>query len=372
MKILIIRKETDVWYQRLKEFFNKEGYQIDLLDMWTYSLDKQTTNEKITIFKKGILDKIPVFVLIKRLIAALLLLGKLEKSYDVVHIFNIKRQNFWMIPKFRKLTKKLIVSVYGGTTYKLKTKRFFFSKIFKYIDYFTMANPYMMEEFLAVYGEIYRERTKVIPLPVAFLDVIDDVMSKESREESCQKLGIDKDKITILPTMTLYKNEHHIDNFTQILNAGLDKTKVFFLFQLTYGGTEDYKGYVINFIKDKFKDYRYRIFDSFLSYDDLARLRICTDICLKIIEYDQLSSGMLESFYTGAIVITGSWLPYKQLKDMGVDYFEIDNIEEIGSKLHYAIDQFDELKKKNIEHRKILNDEYNINSVINKWINLYN
>ena len=372
MKILMIRKETDVWYQRLKEFFNKEGYQIDLLDMWTYTLDKQTTNEKITIFKKGLLDKFPVFILFKRLLAALILLGKLEKSYDVIHIFNIKRQNFWMVPKLRKLTRKLIISVYGGTTYKLLTKRILFSRVFKYIDNFTLANPYMMEEFLAVYGEKYRERTKVIPLPVAFLDVIDEVMAKESREESRRKLGIDEDKITILPTMAVYKSEHHIDTFTKILESELDKSKVLFLFQLTYGDSGEYKKTVIEFIKDNFKDYKYIIFDNFLSYEDLARLRISTDICIKIIKYDQLSSGMLESLYTGAVLLTGSWLPYKQLKDIGINYYTVDKTTEIKNILPDVVKNIHEYKEKNKTHHQILYDEFNFNSTIKKWINLYN
>lgn len=371
MKILMIRKETDVWYQRLKEFFNKEGYQIDLLDMWTYTLDKQTTNEKITIFKKGLLDKFPVFILFKRLLAALILLGKLEKSYDVIHIFNIKRQNFWMVPKLRKLTRKLIISVYGGTTYKLLTKRILFSRVFKYIDNFTLANPYMMEEFLAVYGEKYRERTKVIPLPVAFLDVIDEVMAKESREESRQKLGIDEDKITIVPTIVASTSEPHIDNFKAILKAKLNPEKVFFVFQLTYGQSEEYKLEVIKFINENFKNFKYKIFDKFLSYEDLARLRISSDVLTYIQHYDQLSSGMLETFYTGGTVITGSWMPYQILKDLGIDFYEINNIEELPETLNNVIKNLDEIKNRNRKHHSILYKEYNINSVINKWINLY-
>ncbi|MCX7735857.1 MAG: hypothetical protein N2319_04000 [Candidatus Kapabacteria bacterium] len=372
MKILMVRKESDVWYQRLKEFFNKEGYQVDLLDMWTYSLNKQTTNENFTIFRKNFLDKFPVFLLLKRLLAALLLLNKLENYYDVIHIFNIKRQNFWMVPKFRKLTKKLIISVYGGSTYKLKTKRFLFKRVFNYIDFFAFANPYMMEEFLGVYGKKYRERSLTLPMPVAFLDVIDRIMEKETPEESREKLGIDKDKITIVPTIVASITEPHIENFKAILGANLNPDKVFFLFQLTYGQSEDYKQKVISYIKENFNNFSYKIFDKFLSYEDLARLRISSDILTYIQPYDQLSSGMLETLYTGGILITGSWMPYKILKDLNISFFEINHISELPETLNYVIKNFNSLKEQYKSHYSILYKEYNINSIISNWVKLYN
>lgn len=81
---------------------------------------------------------------------------------------------------------------------------------------------------------------------------------------------------------------------------------------------------------------------------------------------DQLSGAMLETLCANNIVITGTWLDYNILKDLGVVFYEVKKTSDL-SKLLNTLNFKIVLKNRDIIVKNYL--PYNI---LNKWRNIYN
>jgi hypothetical protein len=86
---------------------------------------------------------------------------------------------------------------------------------------------------------------------------------------------------------------------------------------------------------------------------------------------DQFSGSMQEHLYTRNVVITGSWLPYKTMKDFGVNFIEIDKVSELANSLAKVIANYNEYYSNTDNNPeailKLSSWQYNIQD----WLALY-
>ena len=71
-----------------------------------------------------------------------------------------------------------------------------------------------------------------------------------------------------------------------------------------------------------------------MTENDITHLRNATDIFVQLQKTDQLSGSMTEHLVAGNIVITGSWLPYKEFSEVGVRLITVDRVAEVGQELN--------------------------------------
>jgi uncharacterized protein with ACT and thioredoxin-like domain len=105
--------------------------------------------------------------------------------------------------------------------------------------------------------------------------------------------------------------------------------------------------------------------------EEVSQLRIASDIMIQLQTTDMLSASMLEHIYAKNIIITGSWLPYKDLREWGLVYHEVEEVMDIGQKLQNVLLNFDDFISEIKINRSILNQKYNKNEIISQWIDLY-
>ena len=106
--------------------------------------------------------------------------------------------------------------------------------------------------------------------------------------------------------------------------------------------------------------------------DDVARLRRVTDIYINIQKMDQLSGAMLESLYSGSVVITGDWLKYQVLCDEGVFLHKVDDIDAVAQLIADCVGDLQTQKLLCADNTRIIGEMYNRKDLIDRWIDVYN
>ena len=114
-----------------------------------------------------------------------------------------------------------------------------------------------------------------------------------------------------------------------------------------------------------------QILEDFLPVNSLHALRLAADIFIVIPSTDQLAASLLEHLAAGSVVITGSWLPYKSLMELGIYCVTIDSPGDLPNALNDVLDNLDEHKKKSRVNREIILTMMEWCSIKNNWYKAY-
>jgi glycosyltransferase involved in cell wall biosynthesis len=104
---------------------------------------------------------------------------------------------------------------------------------------------------------------------------------------------------------------------------------------------------------------------------EVAFLRLSSDIMIQVQNTDSFSSSMREHLYAGNVVITGDWLPYETLDKKGCFMLKVSDVDLVGEKLVYAINNLDSLKKRCQGNPEIIWELSSWENNIDSWCNLY-
>ena len=106
------------------------------------------------------------------------------------------------------------------------------------------------------------------------------------------------------------------------------KKEIFLLLQMTYNGTDRYIRQVADAAKKT--GCEYRVIRHYLTDEEVADLRIMTDIYINAQTTDAFSGSVCENLFAGTILINAEWLRYQEFKDYDFQYLEFQDMDEIG------------------------------------------
>lgn len=253
-----------------------------------------------------------------------------------------------LLPLLKKNNTKVIISIWGSDLYRIsektKEKR---QKVYPQIDLIHVESPGVKKDFLNTYRV---DEIKVIScnFGVYLFDNInrlrndkDSIIEKMLPKEA-------KDKIIVTCGYNARRGQQHAIMIEQLKRLPEEyKRRLFVVFPLTY--TVSYDSF-LNEIDDELKDFDipYYCFREKLAVDDLAKLRILSDIVINIQISDALSSSLVEYFFAGNIMLLGDWLPYEFLKeDYNIHFIPIKT-SNISEKVRYVVDNYmDEIEEAN-------------------------
>ncbi len=184
------------------------------------------------------------------------------------------------------------------------------------------------------------------------LAVIDRYL-KNGKNDSKSKLGIDSEKLTVCIGHNGFVSQQHIkiiNTLNELPNS--IKKNVTVILPMTYGAKKQY----IDEVKAAIGELDSVVFDTFLDQEELAILRVASDIYINAQVTDALSTSMLEHIYSGSLVLVGDWLDYPELHEMGIqiDYFssfsEINEFICSYSKYADNVDELDEKRDKILKY----------------------
>lgn len=382
MKVLIIGNRSHQfiynYVKALKRVYPHSHLDIDILSQDTSDISFSSDKFYDNIYALSVpsfLKKIRFLIVFYQHILFRKYIRKLD-YYDVVHIHYIENIIIRDISFFSKYIRgKLIVSIWGSDFLRASEERKKnMTVLFNRADYITIASDEVIEEFKACYqkssflSKIALCRFGLEPLE----SLIPILRSGADARISKSKIGLCADKIVITIGYNASRLQHHIDIIENIERSSLLSPfhdKVEFLLPVTYPKDAEY----IDIIKKTILNskFHYNVIEQFLSDEDVAHLRVASDIFIQLQPTDMLSGSMLEHLSAQNIVITGSWLPYDCLDRWGVFYRKIDCLELLSNELHDVLNNFVSYKKLTYKNTEMIIDKFRWTNVIHNWLDLY-
>jgi glycosyltransferase involved in cell wall biosynthesis len=268
-------------------------------------------------------------------------MNKTKNTYwDVCHIMHLKKVNFWTIPFLRARADKIIVSVFARATYMSFINRNLFALVYRYVDLITFTSSAIADEFKDRHPKITTSKIETAIFTVPHYRELDYIVSKGDKNKIYDELGLDRDLIHVACSSTVSKNDQH-EAVIKAIKGIKNKDKVQLLFLLTYGGSQRRKDMLKELIKKELYGFNYVIYDSYMTSMDIAKYRAITDIYINMRAADQFAGAIIESLYAGAYLISGSWLNYGDLDDLGVEYYQINRFEELSDAVDKSIINLD-------------------------------
>jgi len=297
---------------------------------------------------------------------------ELKDDYDCIFIHFISSFLYVYFKIFKEKTNNLIGVVWGSDLLRLSEKnRRRIPKYYRYFDNIIFDTPQLSKTFIEQYP-IFE-----LKVSICYFGVMPIERLKYFKENSIKnvdskiKLGLNPEKINISIGHNGSSAQQHILVIKSIKNHPYyvqNKDIMQFVIPLTYGASDEY----IDEVRAEIEQFTssYRIFNSFLNDEDTAHLRNSTDILIHVQKTDAFSGSMKEIFYTGGIVINGSWLNYDFVKQLGVYFKTVDKVKQVPNVLKECILNLQKEKELVRVNTTIIYDLSSWNKVISKWLEI--
>jgi len=204
----------------------------------------------------------------------------------------------------------------------------------------------------------------------SIFDIIKKLDNPGIEDDYRKELGIPADKMTLTCGYNGSKGQQHLKILEAIMKLDPSLRKnIFLLLPMTYGTTAEYLREIIGQINKT--GLPYRIFTTLMNANEVAKLRISTDIVVNIQTTDAFSASLQEHIMAGNILIVGEWLPYDYLKENDIYHFKT-NLDDLPEKLSMCLATIDLHKQMAEKNKEKIYNFSSWNNTIKDWISIYN
>jgi glycosyltransferase involved in cell wall biosynthesis len=338
-------------------------------DSTRHCLSEDFENVFVNEYPKGFLSKIPKFRLLQNIYGLRKLARKLPE-YDIVHIHYYYYYYAFLTPIIRKKTKHLLLTFFGSDYYRVNNFMHFINKrSLLALDGIFAENETMLADIAKRYS-LKRRRitTGVLMFMMDNYVSFDDFLNNHTNCSAKKIWHFEKGVIVCgYSAGALMQHSKIIDGLKKVE----DKLKNFkTVFPMTYGWNAKNTRAMV---KEKLDSCQFdsRILEDFLPVNSLHALRLAADIFIVIPSTDQLAASLLEHLAAGSVVITGSWLPYRSLMELGVYCIMIDSANSLATVLAEVLDHLDEHKRRSAINKEIILKMMQWESIRKNWYKYY-
>jgi len=257
----------------------------------------------------------------------------------------------------------MIISSRRDMGYQLGISHVWYYRLFGFIYNKMVTVSYAVKNVVSKREWINPRKIKVIHNG---LDI--DLFSpkKEKRKETREKAGIDPEEIAILCIASFrpIKGQHYLVEAVSHIRDHCEDVKVIFV---GYNDTE-YGKMVRNLINEMQLN---EIFDFTGSVDDVFNYLQAADICVIPSVNEGFSNAVIEAMAAGVPVIAArSGGNPEAIEDEKTGFlFEPENSLDLAEKMKILIQQELMRKRMGEESLKIVNNKFNIDSMLNQYVN---
>ncbi len=296
-------------------------------------------------------------------------LRNLNLRYDVVHIhYNDPAYSVFFIKTLKAAGNNLIISIWGSDFNKKNAAIRNIQKIsYIFADGITFNSKDIMNRFNEYYRGKFRKKLSMLYFG------IDTLSSIENRNDSYINLvrenllpGIKNCVITI--GYNGIKEQNHI-KVLKVLEKYLRESEVSVILPMTYGASDEYLKEVGDYVAEN--SINAFIIDNRLSMDEIAVLRLVSDIFINVQNTDSFSASMQEYLFAGNVVINGSWLPYAEIRSIGMYDIQIGKIEDLSEMIPEIVDNLNSYKNLSRVNKDIIWNISSWNKNIERWKYFY-
>lgn len=290
---------------------------------------------------------------------------------DVFHCHTIIPDYLWISYYFTS-NVKIIYSIWGSDLLRIANP-YAYKMSFAALqgaDSIVVANVNLREFLLVKFGHNLQAKVSLnyFILSERIFNRIDFYSGKQKEISNLKKrFKISLDKRVIIIGHSGDCADQHMEILRHFENKAISKQLVFIL-PLSYGLTEEYEKQLIDYQSTSSLDIILQT--DFLSFDDLAALKLAADYVVMTPISDGNSAFLIESIYAGSQCIVGSWLPYGRMIEVGLPLIEISALELIPERVLQVNTSATDRDITAI--RKIIRIEYLSRNIINKWNTILN
>lgn len=260
--------------------------------------------------------------------------------YDLIHMQYVDYLDLSDVIILKNIMGgKLILSFWGSDLLRVGKKTLsFIGKASRFADFVTFDNKDLEIKFKEVYKCSRKVPLKTVLFGLPVLDIINRTCYGQTIADIRKKWGIVEDKAVIAIGYNGIPAQQH----KKVLGAieKLDawyKDRIILLLQMSYGGDKAYQSTVIRTAEKT--GCEYIAIQHFLSDEEVAELRILTDIFINGQVTDAFSGSVCENLFSGALLMNAKWLHYKELDRYGFRYLEFETFEEMNQLIELAFEK---------------------------------
>ena len=253
------------------------------------------------------------------------------------------------------------------------SNNFWIRKGLEKADKIHVATLDMKEIVLSKFGRDLKQKTfTALFIPdIRLVDLIDDFKDDMTRQASFkQKFGLTDFESII----AIGHNGHAANQHLAILSSLEGHAEKFnnccFVLPLSYGLTQPYLESLKAYVTDS--ELHIKLLDSYIDWEDLALLKVCTDLMIMMPESDSMSSSYTEAMFAGAACIAGSWLPYGNLRRIGCVFWEADTYRSLPSLVCELLGDRSGVQASTRKNNKLLREfYYDEEKLVQDWLEIF-
>jgi hypothetical protein len=298
-------------------------------------------------------------------------LKRRKKFYDVVHVLYCIQDLMFVKNSLKDASSRLILTVFGSDFYQLDGwKRRWFGPVYRSADFVTSNNSRAMEEIGKIYS-IAPSKLRICRFGFNALDTLNK-FKEIPRSVSRNKLNLPQEKVIVCIGYNYDPIQQHLDILRSIETHPVllaKKDLLFFLIPMTYGTDPVYKEKLAAALAQF--PFQHATFEQFLSEEENAHLRKAPDIMIQLQKSDSLSASTQEHMFAGNVLITGSWLPYDDLREADIHFLTVDDPREIGRELALCLDNLQDERGKITNNPEMIYRMSSWGANLTSWLRLY-
>ncbi len=256
-----------------------------------------------------------------------------QQTYDICHFHYCTADSLQYIDVVPRSTK-VICSFWGSDLLRHSGLEAYWSvsNALERADAITIQSIELREILLSKFGRHLRPKIHLCRFAVdasAYQQIV--TLSRQGTLDMLQarqQMSLPADRVVVAVGHNGNPQNKHLEILAGLAGLPDDcKCRIVLLFPMTYGYQPSYAEAVEAACRRL--GFEYRIFKEYLSREDLAKLRIVTDILIHMPESDALSGTALETIYAGKCLVAGGWLPYGPFRRLGLSFVEVEGYEQL-------------------------------------------
>lgn len=283
-------------------------------------------------------------------------------QFDFIHVHFVSKGMLLLALMARKRNTKMFATFWGSDMLR-RPEKYLKSEI-KYLKKFNFISTlaFFLQNRLELMCPELKEKSGMIAFGVSLLSYIDKYSADACACKSFYDFPRSKKIVAVGYNAT--KEQQH-DKVVEALERIKNKNDYFLVFHMSYGHSDtDYEKRLAGILRAS--GFEYKIIADYLSMDDVAKLRVATDVYINAQTTDAFSNAVIECIHAKAQIINASWLHYPEIDMFPLYVNEFSDFDEIPELLTRPISG-----EKLEWNKKKIKEETTWETCRNKWAGIY-